>query len=636
MKRFTLFFLALLLFAFPAHALTGRVLVIVCDKLGAASNASAYQANNVFSRCHAVQGWDYETCMASDTSFIGSIYQTNPCVGSADTIAGGVKLGSRYGRYDMIVWLSVPALGWIASDANCATYGMPHFGQMIDRGSAWASPIPMLIPFPDDMDHSGNFAAAYTGVEEVTALTSGKGEAYKDEQGDSLYLFTTTGQGECRVISADTVGYSPHWSHPLMWRSTAARDATTRRYARMWITVGTGNHRVIWLPNATSDLNIGNWLTAFAMFTKVQPIEMPVIAYAFGKVDLTSGEIGADTVQYSAGFKRNVDYAVANGIKLELSCYPYYMQSQAKHINTTQAIAWQAAYPDNIRLTLSSHYAWSTSGVLSTTGTYSQKVARLKMLQDSTGVYFPTISTTRLDIYDGRFIDASLGRADSAVMVLANRGITDAYNWGTADYGVQYPASSIYGVLGAQRTWIGGKELRFHPIGMIARYPLQELNNPDWLKTAYVDTAGTAGTSSSVRRAQTIVKYLNYSIGNYKYIDGAISSNRGTAGLATRVNNHATFQAGAYLPALTFSGGSKLSWTTAVRGDCTTRRAQVDSTRSVFLDTMKQLNAMKRMGDYLVATYGTTGQSPFIWAWLDEVKWDRRNGNQYPNGHVNR
>jgi hypothetical protein len=142
-----------------------------------------------------------------------------------------------------------------------------------------------------------------------------------------------------------------------------------------------------------------------------------------------------------------------------------------------------------------------------------------------------------------------------------------------------------------------------------------------------------------VIRSKLIPYYFNFSVGNYKVIDGGMYSNKAAAALANRVNIHSDFQAGMYLPALTFSGGSKYTWGNAdstISAAKSSRRAKVDSTRSVFLDTMKQLNAMKRMGDYIVATYGTTGQGPFIWAWLDEVKWDRKNGRSFSNEHVNR
>jgi hypothetical protein len=379
----------------------------------------------------------------------------------------------------------------------------------------------------------------------------------------------------------------------------------------MWMTVGSGNHRIIYLPNAELNYNSENWLIAFSMFTKVQPVEIPIIAYAFGRGDLTALEVGTDTVQFGAGFKRIKDYAVANGMKIDLACYPYYMQSQNVTANKTTATAYADAFPNNIRLTMSAGSSWYPTAYANmlSAGTYAEKVTKIKYTQDSIGVYFPTMNTTRLESYSAWFASGT----DSILSAIANRGITDVYNWGPTTGGSaapQYPSSASYLIVGPQRTWIndGGTlhEMRFHTIGYIARYTLHETTGspwtgPDGLRVVYTDTVTANG-----KRASLVTGLLSgLTFGNV--------------------------QAGMYLPAFTFCGGSKTSWTASGRDY---RRASVDSSRSIFLDMMKQLNSMKRMGDYIVSTYGTTGQSPIIWAWLDEVKWDRRNGRQFPNSHV--
>jgi hypothetical protein len=625
MKKLTLL-LVLLLFALPAHALTGKVLVIVCDKL-LNQNAQAYMANNRFSKAHEVQGWDYETVMFSDTAFINSLYATDPVVGG---------VGSRYGDYDMAVILNMPNPYYFQSDANCESQGMYNFNHMINRNSVRAFPIPLLVPFGGQgfQYYGTSLAAAYTGIVSSATLTSGKGEPYKDAQGDSLYLYTTTGLYETLVANSDsTTPTNFSWVKPLVWRYTAGREAVKTRYATMWMTVGAGNHRVIWLPYADQDRNTGNWLTAFAMFTKVQPVEIPVVAYAFGPSALGASEVGTDTVQYGAGFKRNVDYAVANGIKLDLACYPYYMATDPNGVNA-QAITYQTNYPGNIRLTVSSMYGWSPGADdLISSGSYSQKLSRIKYVMDPTATHFPTIDRTRLDVYGSWFSTTP----DSSLMAIVHSGITDVYNWGTA-VSAQYPAGALYSILGPRRIFVNDagtlRELRIHSAAHVARYDMEELGSADWIKTAYVDTVGTDQNSSTVRRAKTMALYLNYSIGNYRFIGGAVTSNiNSTATIANRVNNEGDFAAGMFLPALTFSGGSKLSWAGSTK---TSRRAKVDSTQSTFLNTMKQLNAQKKMGDYIVATYGTTGQNPLIWAWLDEVKWDRKNNRSFANEHVDR
>jgi hypothetical protein len=589
--------------------------VLVCSKV-ANQNNSAYMAANRFARAHEVQGWDYETVMFSDTTFINSLYATDP-------IVGGV--GAHYGDYDMAVILNMPNVYYLQTQANCTTQGMYHFDHYINRNSTRAFPIPLLVPIAGSgfLYHATNFATAISGIVECTAYTSGKGEAYKDAQGDSLYLWTTSNLEEALVVNSDSATFS--WVVPLMGRYTATRNATKTRYSNMWMTVGSGNHRVIYLPNAEVDANMGNWLTAFAMFTKVTPVEIPVIAYAFGRSALGAAEVGSDTVQYAAGVKRNVDYAVANGIKLELVCYPRYMHTDPNGVNA-QAVAWQARYPSNIRLTVSSAYGWPDGADdLVGSGSYSQKVSRIKYVMDSTATHFSTIDRTRLDIYSSLFSTTP----DSTLMAIVHSGITDVYNWGTAS-DEQYPGGTTRSILGPRKIMVNDagtlRELRIHSAARMARYDMEENVTADWIKTAYVDTAGASSSTSSARRALAIARYLNYSIGNYRYIDaGAYGTNNATASIANRVTTLGGFSAGIFLPALTFSGSSQLSWEHDDKSaSVATRMAQVDSTRSVFLDTMKQLNAQKKMGDYIVATYGTTGQGPFIWAWLTDVKWDRR------------
>ena len=648
MRKLVALFVALLFLTSPAHALTGKVLYIVCDKLGIAQNTSAFAVNNIVARCQEVQAWEYETCMSSDTTFLGSLYADNP------TIAGA-QVGSRYGRYDIAVMLNMPLPSWIKTDANCDTYGMPHFLQMVDRNHTWASPIPLLVMsegFPEVNDTTrDDWRKFVTGCHSTTALTAGLGFPYKDAGGDSLYTLTPTGREEALVFDSDTtmlIGstlWPTTWVKPLFWRSTTNRDASGFRYASCWMTVGTGNHRVIWLPWATDDCRAGMVPIIFSMFTKVRPIELPIIAYAFGRININGSETGKDTVLYGAGFKAVKDYAVANGMKVELACYPYRMKLQGVAANTTTAVNYATQYPQNIRLTMSSGESWfgttyydmkgsANATIYTTTVVAESSPNRIKRTQDSCAVYYPIINTAILDGYDGIFSAASTyNKADSILMALANRNLTDVYNWWTPAYSVAYPASVTYQIVGPQRTWInsGGtlKEIRFHSINNIARYNIQELDNPDWLKTAYYDTVGT--DKASYKRAQFMSLMLPRMLGLYVYIDGAEYSVRGAAAKGARAMATAKYSTGIYLPALTFSGGSKLSWAGTSKA---TRRAAVDSTRSVFLDVMKMVNNQKKMGDYLVQTYGINGTTPFIYSWMSDVKWDRRNGQAFSNSHA--
>jgi len=263
-----------------------------------------------------------------------------------------------------------------------------------------------------------------------------------------------------------------------------------------------------------------------------------------------------------------------------------------------------------------------------TAASYSQKINRIQHTQDSCAVYYPIINTSILDGEDGVFANKTSNiSSDTTLIALVDRGITDVYNYWTPSYSVAYPKDLTFHIVGPQRTWINGKELRFHSVNSISRYFLQgSVNHVDSLKKAYIDMA-----RFKLNRATFQSHLLPRIMGLYVYLDAASTSVRATAAASGRAMARAKFATGVYLPTSSFCGGAKATYAgAAFEYD----RAMVDSTRSVFLDVMKMVNNQKKMGDYIVSTYGINGTTPFIFSWLSDVKWDRRNGLAFANNHI--
>lgn len=557
---------------------------------------------------------------------------------AADTTA--VWAAASSGTYSMAICLNLPPLtSSYDTDAELLAVGWPLLGMYVDRGSAKAFPIPLMLPLcSNDMVTTGVWASAYTG-QIATATLSGSATEYhpfKSESGDSIYCaFSFNGKIEPRVAESDSTGFD--FSYPLFWRYTAGTAAVNYKYAHCWMTKGTGAHKVIYLKAAQYNYMQFLWPTVIGMFEKIAPLEFCADAYLFGFGSVDASYTGADTVGFAAGFKAIKEYCVDNGIKLELSCLPRYMQNKSVPADKVLSVSYANAYPANIRLTASNPLGWRLEGSAYpdyfgglVTGSYSQKVARIKVMQDSCTVYFPSINTATIDAYDGIFSNVTTNvRADSSLMAAADRDVTDIYN----DNAIQRPLTLTKHIVGPQRTWVKDiddghlNKIRFHPkYSKFDRYDIQNANSADTLKIAYINTAAYSDNRATWQ--SYIVARL---LGQVGYLTSSESEITTSASDCRRLPLRYQPRSGFYLPAYTFAGGSKTSYAASFDG---TALAKVDSTRSVFLECLQGMNALKSMSDYMITTHGTLKGPAFVWAWRDEVKYDRRNRRQYANDHV--
>jgi hypothetical protein len=259
-------------------------------------------------------------------------------------------------------------------------------------------------------------------------------------------------------------------------------------------------------------------------------------------------------------------------------------------------------------------------------------LGRITLAQAGILANFPTISRTRVALYGGYLGQATVGtKTDSMLAALAAKGITDVYNFGDGSYGASYPASLLYQVVGAQRTWIGrgssAKEIRFHPMSSYWRYLLETNTAGDSTRISYLPR-GLYNTGYQWRRADFMKFLVPVTCG---YTRTTASQSVGSQGITITSSTYnlathgAGYQPGMNLPALTFVGGS-----TAAHF----HMAGADSSRSLFLDIMKQINAQVKMANYIVSTYGVVSQPVFQYSWMEDVKHDRRLGRTYSNNHV--
>jgi hypothetical protein len=310
--------------------------------------------------------------------------------------------------------------------------------------------------------------------------------------------------------------------------------------------------------------------------------------------------------------------------------------AHAHAVFQTTANTYAAAYPNNIRVTPSSDESWLADGYYewfgqtnaTTYGGVAGMLARIAATQTGLTANYPTMSLTRTYMFNAKFSCATSNtKQDSILMAIAAKGITDIYNIGDG-YGEAFPGSQSYNITGSQRTWIGRgvgiKELRLHPMSSFWRYLLQNGDEAygDTLRLSYLDAA-----RFNDNRADFMKFLVPTTCGYYKTLAGAgqaislVNANH-------RIGTHgAGYTPGMHLNALTFTGGSVAKYG-AYPG--------LASTRSLFLDLMKQINNQVRMANYIQATYGTIEQPIFVYQWMEDCKYDRRHGQTYPNNHVSK
>jgi hypothetical protein len=632
-----------------------KILVINGNTTTAFLTSEGPYVKSVFARWQKVLGFEYDVYDAKylKTCVACSLY-THHGVAERDTL--DILDIAEQGGYSMAILLNLPALG-TSFDGNTSSYSTADFinngwgtassalGQWINRNSvAHHFPIPLFVPAPTSITPTANtfFAVGITGSVEAIARTwtTTHDKSYTDAQGDSIYM----GSGPTNITESIVAGNdSLSWVYPLAWRYDAAFDAFGCKPALAWMTVGAGNHKVVYLPYASEYANAFLWPTIIGMFEKITPIDVPILADQFGSASATFWGTSQDTVSLGVNFKAIKDYAVANGMKIDLLGLTWSMKNEtgadAHPVFQTTAYTYANQYPGNIRITPLTYEGWGTSnrewlGAANAT-TYNGvdgMLGRITLAQAGILANFPTISRTRVALYGGYLGQATVGtKTDSMLAALAAKGITDVYNFGDGSYGASYPASLLYQVVGAQRTLIGrgdsAKEIRFHPMSSYWRYMLETNTAGDSTRISYLPY-GAHNTGYNWRRADFMKYLVPVTCG---YTRTTASQSVGSQGITITSSTYnlathgAGYQPGMNLPALTFTGGSAAKYPT-VTG--------IDPTRSLFLDVMKMINNQVKMSNYIVDTYGTIDQPVFVYSWMEDCKYDRRLGRTFVNSHV--
>jgi hypothetical protein len=648
MKRIIAAILATLLFAVSVQA---KVLVIVANSPAVYLGSDNSYINNIFARWQKILGFEYDTY---DANYLrvkaGSGLYTHHGVAGSDS--QDVWDIANSGDYSCAILLNLStyvattaldeasefiATGWGTSRSN--------LGEWANRASVHASPIPLILPAP-------TYFLVTSGKAWDTAITgqiAGKTRSWAathdrgvvDAQGDSIFTgVQPTNLYEAFVVGSDSLS----WVRRLVWRDDdALYDTQSAKPTYLWMTVGTGNHKVVYFPYCANQYNAYLWPTVIGMFEKITPIDVPIVAEYFGSASEAYWGTSEDTVSLGTNFKAIKDYAVANGMKIDLLGLTWSMKREtgahSHPVFKTTAYTYANQYPGNIRITPSTYESWKDATHYDWLGTqnatspiYSGMLSRMTYTQDSLAAYFPLISRTRAHVNGGVFAMATnYNKSDSVLTALAAKGIADVYDYGDGSYGAQYPSNSSYHVIGAQRTWIGRgvgiKEMRFHPLS-VWRYTLQQTNDAygDTLRISYINTAQYRDNRSDFMRY-----LIPVNCGYYRTTAEQAVGSQGVNIISATTTNLAThgagYQPGIHLNALTFTGGSAAKFP-LVTG--------VDPSRSLFLDMMKQVNGMVKMANYVVDTYGVVKQPVFVYSWMEDVKHDRRGGKTYGNNHVSK
>lgn len=553
----------------------------------------------------------------------------------ADTVA--VEAAAAGGDYALAIAMNLPELSSsFDSDAEIATAGWGNLGMWVDAGSVNAFPIPLVMLLPTNMTTTNSWASAYTGqISSTVRATGTPADATalwpvprKTANGDSLYVYMSwNGNYEALVAEADSSGFS--FSTPLVWRYTSAREAVNTKYASMWVTTGTGNHKVFWIPYASKPYNVWQWASVIAAYEPITPIECPFNVLFFGQIaNLWHFGTDADTTSLGLNLKTIKDYAVANDIKIDFNVEAYWLDYHAAPSMSTDLIASCAAHPNNLRMSHLTTFDWDDQeDWLNAAGsTYTTMTRRIADTFDSTEVHLPTagISETRIVTYLHYFTGPDpYAKLDTVLLALTASGVTDVQS-SSNQYSAAMPPSNLkMGVFGPRRMWIATSptqtsdfdELRMHSKGLHARYRIQFTNQDDSLRCAYLNYA-----RMNNYRSRFMGEWPAYTLGMFCHDSGG-QMNLEWATYYMKVARNAILGFGWDLPPMTLTGGVY-------------DLAGVDATRSLFLDLLKGYVEQRNAAQYIIDTYGTQDQALFIPAFWDECKYDRRNGNAFANSHV--
>jgi hypothetical protein len=602
--------LALLLVSMCASSPSAKVLIITSNSASIAGNNSIY-LYAIFDRMHKTLGFSYDQVLATDTTAVWTM--------------------ANSGLYSCAIAVVLPDLvdGTFDTEAELAAAGYPYLSMYINRNSAKAFPIPLIMPLPTTLVTSNCWATAYTGQVGQSATATTACLPLTDADGDSIYA-NCHGDGETRARIADSLS----WCDPMVWQDVVV-GASTQKYAHIWRTVGSGNHQVVYIVNAPMSYMQFLFAGVIGMFEKVTPVDLSICADEYGYVAASyaygNNAFGTtvDTVSFAYNLHRISDYIVANGMKVDFLVSGYQMRTQNKaNILTLPTLC--AAYPANLRMTHKTDYSWNTTTAkdwlgFSDAGTYSQMVKRISRSIDSTSLYY-SVAENRLSAQCMSYSGSSWVKTDSVLNAIVDCGVDEIYVVNNSRLGTAMPNSPVYGLIRPGKTWIGEShnEIKCYPIGGNSSQGGSGITATiDSARIYYLPSAtymAARGLGSATHSKVNLGEYIIYGSSSYSY-----SSLSAGVRKAMRVSG--------YTPGFAISSGL-ITGGSRGKGYLPHHYATADSTQSMFLYFLQEYNNHLKMANNLATRYGTSNSPTFVWSWLNEVKLDRHLGRAFVNSHV--
>lgn len=628
--------LALLIVAMCVSSPSAKILLITSN---GATDATAQYLMADFHRLYATQGWKYDRVL-------GNYALTNA---EGDTIDSPYIM-AQSGEYTEAIVLPLPMINTDAfnTEIELAAVGYPELPLWVNRNSSKPFPIRLIIPIPATLDTTtdGCWGRTISGQRGLTGVETLTAQPITDADGDSIYVVNhANAYARARVGTTDSIS----WCEPMIWQDKVVGANLKQKYCYMWRTIGAGNHEVVWVEMAQATWMQPLLAAAIALGEKVTPIDVPLLADNYGYVGSTAtgtnsvvfGTAGAaDTVSFAYNLHRLVkDYVVPRGIKLEFLVSTYQMDTQNK-TNIKALTSLVAAYPDNLRMTHKTDYAWGVTSNrdwlgFADSGTPDQAVylhltQRIGRSIDSTASNGYDVSDDRLygavkGYYSG--YSGSAARTDSTLLAIVDCGVSKIYVTTNAYTGGTIPTSGAqyFGITRSGKTWVGDayEELTMYPLaGSLLSQGSIETNWGAMMDSARIYYLDDVPKNAS--RAVCDTSPLKLIMGQYVNYGGTILNTTSSIGWQETVHS-GVYSPGLLLESGTIMGGSAATFPTYTG---------VDPTRSMFIDRLVALDEYISMANNLVTRYGDTGQPVFIYSWPDEVNLDRQLGKATINGHV--
>lgn len=420
MKRI-LIALLLLVFAVSAEA-KQKLLVVVGGNQTGRITASGFINSQFYVNMKAL-GMQSDVVLATDTTAIDSLV-----------------FGSTPGDYSKAVFLNMPEFDSTCdTDTDANTCGVPRLGMYLDRNSAKAWPIDMVLLCPEDIDPTSSelFDSTYTGIRGFTDIGAGAGTdaPLVNADGDSIYSYchfaNTT---EARVATNDSLS----WVHPVIWRDVAVTGSANQVYAYTWYTDGAYSNKIWYVRQAQHTYNTGFVMSVIANGQDFASFEMPVLLREFGYYH---SSYSADTTSWGANMIEIMDYVVAQGMKLDLCTSTYQWDDQQDLRSEYQEVEIMATtYPSSLRFTHWTLHSWTDGNDwlgVGATRTQAQMEARISGSVTDAAVNMGTtiLGNNRLlgyyhSCYNGDWDTAHYGSA--VFRAMAAQGITSVFALGGA------------------------------------------------------------------------------------------------------------------------------------------------------------------------------------------------------------